>query len=128
MTSSLQHQEVRIPAIPLSSSPPPPPIVFFPTRLAPGHFDACLPASSRPLFVWQVSFLQSSLRSPGWGGRETGFLFDYEKTEPEKECDLPRVTQLGGKGPDRNGLDHPTFSRAQKGFNLPQWVLAPRET
>lgn len=41
MTSSLQRQEVRIPAIPLPSSPLlAPPVVFFPTRLAPGHLAA----------------------------------------------------------------------------------------
>lgn len=40
MTSSLQRQEVRIPAIPLPSSPLAPPVAFFPTRLAPGHLAA----------------------------------------------------------------------------------------
>lgn len=81
MTSSLQHQEVRIPAIPLPSSPPPPLVVFFPTRLAASHLLACSQSTHTCL---PVSFLQPSLRSPGWGGREPCLLFDYKKSEPQK--------------------------------------------
>lgn len=81
MTSSLQHQEVRIPAIPLPFSPPPPPVVFFPTLLALGHLPAC----SQPTHTClPVSFLQPSQRSSGWGGREPCLFFDYEKTELQR--------------------------------------------
>lgn len=73
MTSSLQRQEVRIPAILclpfrpllwLFSSPP----VWLPATFP--------PASSRSTLVWQWSLL-SSLQSSEWEGREICFLFDF---------------------------------------------------
>lgn len=111
MTSSLQRQEVRIPAIPLPSfppPPPPPPVVFFPTLLAPGHLPACIQqthtdlAGVFPLVIPQIPRV----------GRESCLLLDYEKKASERESNLPEVTQLGGKGPGRDGPDYPTFSRA----------------
>jgi hypothetical protein len=60
MTSSLQHQEVRIPAIP--SPPPHPLVVFFPTRLAPSRFPACIQQTHTCLAVVLPLVIPSFLR------------------------------------------------------------------
>jgi hypothetical protein len=92
MTSSLQRQEVRIPAVP---SPSHHPLCLFCSPLA------FLPPSSRPTLVhgcpssW--SFPHSS-ECRGAGG-DSCFLFDFWEGTVRKS-NLPGIIQLG-KGPSR---------------------------
>lgn len=115
MTSSLQRQEVRIPTIlspsssTLSSTPSSGCFLPHPTgsRPPPSLYPAD-PHLSGGCPSW------SSLRFPGWEGRELCFLFDYRKTASERESDLPKVTQLEGRALAGMAQIILTFSRAQR--------------
>lgn len=104
MTSSLQHQEVRIPAIPLPSHH-----LLWLFCCPPWLQFTFLPPSSRPT-CRMVSFLLSSLHSSGCRGREPCFLFGFREGTVRKR-NLPDITQLG-KGPRRVARLSMTFFSA----------------
>lgn len=88
MTSSLQHQEVRIPAIPLPSHH-----LLWLFCCPPWLQLTFLPPSRRPT-CRMVSFLLFSLHSSGCRGRELCFPFGFRESTVRKR-NLPDITQLG---------------------------------